>query len=73
MRTPGTANTDISLSKSTRITERFRTEFRSDFFNAFNRPMFGPPDTHYGDTTFGVISSQANQPRIIQFGLKLYW
>jgi len=73
LRTPGTANTDISLSKSTRITERFRTEFRSDFFNAFNRPMFGPPDTHYGDTTFGVISSQANQPRIIQFGLKLYW
>jgi hypothetical protein len=73
MRGPGTANSDISLSKVTNFTERLRLEFRSEFFNAFNRPQFGVPDVHYGDTTFGVISSQANQPRIIQFGLKFYW
>ena len=46
-------------------------EFRSEFFNIFNRVVFGGPNTNTTGTTFGVIGGQANTPRIIQFALKL--
>ena len=36
-----------------------------------NSPQFGRPGTSLGNPAFGVISSQANSPRQIQFGLKV--
>jgi len=72
-RGPGQANTDISLVKNTKWGERFRLQFRAEFYNAFNRPEFGPPDRSFGSATFGQISTQVNIPRQIQFGLKFYW
>jgi len=39
----------------------------------FNTPQFGQPNGGYGNVLFGVINSQANSPRVIQFGLKLLW
>jgi hypothetical protein len=59
--------------KNTQIKERYRIQFRAEFFNAFNRPEFGPPDRSFGSSTFGLINSQVNIPRQIQFGLKFYW
>jgi hypothetical protein len=50
--------------------ERMYIEFRGEFFNLFNRPQFGPPNTSRGSNTFGVVSSTVNNPRLIQFGLK---
>ena len=41
--------------------------------NVFNRVVFGGPQTSLNSSTFGVISSQANSPRQMQGGLKLYW
>ena len=38
-----------------------------------NRVQFGAPDTNVGDATFGQITSQANQPRQVQIGLKFYY
>lgn len=72
-RGPGQANTNFSLIKETRFRERYRLQFRAEFFNMFNRVEFGMPDTNFGDSTFGVISSQVNIPRQIQFGMKMYW
>ena len=72
-RGPGQSNTNFSIIKNTMFFERYKLQFRAEFFNLFNRVEFGLPDTNYGDSTFGVISSQANIPRQIQFGTKLYW
>jgi hypothetical protein len=50
--------------------DRMYVEFRGEFFNLFNRPQFGPPNTSRGSNTFGVVSSTVNTPRLIQFGLR---
>jgi hypothetical protein len=73
LRGPGQANTNLSIMKNTVFRERYRLQFRAEFFNLFNRVEFGLPDSSLGSSTFGVISSQVNLPRQIQFGLKLYW
>jgi hypothetical protein len=73
VRGPGQANTNFSLIKDTVFHERYRLQFRGEFFNVFNRVEFGLPDSNFGDSTFGVISTQTNIPRQIQFGLKFYW
>jgi hypothetical protein len=72
---------DISLIKKTQITERLNIEFRADFLNLFNRTVagLGTGGDMYGSilangvgsTSFGVMSSQSNTPRQIQFGLKI--
>ena len=72
-RGPGQANTNFSIIKNNVFFERYKLQFRAEFFNVFNRVEFGLPDTNYGDSTFGIISSQVNIPRQIQFGMKLYW
>ena len=71
LRGPGAANVDLSLGKNIRIGEPLVLQFRFETFNAFNRPQFGLPGTAIGSPTAGVISTQANTPRDIQFALKL--
>lgn len=71
MRTHGIANYDLSLFKSWPIRESLKVQFRMESFNAFNRVQFGPPGTQAGTTAFGVITSQFNIPRQVQFALKL--
>jgi hypothetical protein len=66
-------NFDLSLFKHFRIVERLTLEFRAEFLNAFNTPRFGGPNTNVTAQAFGVINSQANNPRQIQFGLKFLW
>ena len=45
-------------------------QFRAEVFNLANRVQFSPPATAVGSATFGIISSQANNPRLIQFALR---
>ena len=71
VREPGITNFDFSALKRFPITERTNLEFRAEFFNLFNTPQFGRPNGTFGNVQFGVIGSQANSPRQIQFGLKL--
>ena len=66
-------NENVSLAKTFNVTERFRVDFRAEAFNVFNRVVFGGPQTSLNSSTFGVVSSQANSPRQMQGGLKLYW
>jgi hypothetical protein len=47
-------------------------EFRMETFNLFNRVQFAAPSTDVNSPmTFGVVTSQANRPRILQFALRL--
>lgn len=52
-------NVDMSLGKSTKITEKLKFQFSADFFNLFNHPNFLDPsfDTTQ-PATFGVINTQ---------------
>ncbi|MCI0625345.1 MAG: TonB-dependent receptor, partial [Acidobacteria bacterium] len=73
VRADGINNFDFSLAKNFLLRERFRVQFRGEFFNAFNTPQFGLPTPSVTSSTFGVVSSQLNAPRAIQFGLQVYW
>jgi hypothetical protein len=64
-------NWDLSISKRNEITENVYIQFTAEFFNAFNHVRFGAPDNNVGSPTFTTITSQANPPRAIQFGLRL--
>ena len=68
---PPQFNWDLSLVKTTRITERQTIQLRTEFFNAFNHPQFNNPGTAISTAaTFGVITSESVNPRLIQFALK---
>ncbi len=80
---------DVSLFKSFQFTERTSLQFRSEFFNVLNHPNFNAPgfggngviaignSLNFNDTNnFGRIGSTRdapNDPRQIQFALKLYY
>ena len=71
-------NTDLSVIKRTKLSEKAMIEFRAEVFDIFNHPNFGQPGrtAQVGSTTFGVISStraptgDAGSSRQFQFALK---
>jgi hypothetical protein len=74
LRGPSELNFDFSVIKHfpvSRIKDKSDLEFRAEFFNIFNHPLFADPDITYGDTNFGRISTNLGNPRIVQFALKL--
>jgi hypothetical protein len=73
-RGPGIADTDFSLLKKIPLgsNEARYFQFRAEFFNLFNRTNLYPPNANLSSGTFG-LSTQAFDPRIIQFGLKLFF
>jgi len=71
VRSSGLRNADVSLNKFFPIRDRVKLQFRSEFFNISNTPQFAPPNANLGAAAFDTVSVQNNQPRIIQFALKL--
>jgi hypothetical protein len=69
--TPGIANFDMSLFKSTHISERLTAQLRFEAFNIFNHTQFGVPNMTWGTPTFGQISSTQVDARRLQLGLRL--
>ncbi len=64
-------NEDLSIIKRINVTESSTFEFRAEFFNLFNRVVFGEIRNDINDPTrFGQVFNTKNQPRVIQFGLK---
>jgi hypothetical protein len=59
--------------QAVQVTEKVRTQFRSEFLNAFNTPRFGGPNTGVTSSSFGRDHQPGNSPRQIQFGLKFLW
>jgi hypothetical protein len=85
---PGFHRLDFSLFKNIDLTERFRLQFRTEFFNIFNHPNFNAPGfggngvvaisnaLNFTNSNFGEIGSTRDapyDPRQIQFALKLYY
>jgi hypothetical protein len=71
VRAPGVANWNFAVVKNTQITERIGIQFRTEIFNLFNRVQFNSPGLAQGNPQFGVISGQYNDPRLVQFALRL--
>jgi len=79
IRGPGYWNVDMRLVKNLRITERVNTQFEFVVTNVFNHVVFATPfldPTAVTDPTnvgaaFGSTSSQINNPRAMQFGLRV--
>jgi len=70
----GINNWNMALSKKTAITEQVALTFRAEAFNLFNRVQFGKPDqtvTTAANPQFGRVTTQVNQPRLIQLALRL--
>ena len=74
---PNFVNTDFNITKDTKITERVTLQFRTEFFDIFNHPNFGNPNTTTTSSTFGQITSTRfpagdfGSAREIQFAMKL--
>jgi hypothetical protein len=85
LRGPGTWQVDLGIGKRFSFTERASLEFRSEFFNVFNHPQFGQPQSIFNPsntTGFGSIIQTVNTttpvspvgagtPREIQFALRV--
>lgn len=67
---PALSNTDLVIAKTTPLTERLKTEFRAEFYNAWNHTQFTNPDGNFTDSTFGQVL-KSRDPRVMQFGLKI--
>jgi hypothetical protein len=71
IRGPGQVNFDVSIIKNTHLTERQNLQFRAEFFNIANHPVFGNPGVAKDvPALFGVINSTVGNPRLLQFALK---
>ena len=76
---PGLQSFDLSLFKTTPLSERWKLQFRAEFFNLFNRANFSFPSLIVLTTTgapassTGRITTTATTSRQVQFGLKLSW
>jgi hypothetical protein len=75
---PRFVNTDFSVMKDFPIRETMKLQFRAEFFNLFNHAQFylnGYADTGEQDistaSSFGVINNTVNNPRLVQFALRL--
>ena len=70
-RTQGLDNWDFSIGKTTAITESVNLVFRAEAFNLLNNVQFGDPNLSSASALFGVITTQVNSPRLLQFSLRL--
>jgi hypothetical protein len=69
---PGQINFDVAVSRRFQLRERWKLEFRSDFFNIMNHGNWNNPTSSVTSGTFGQIVSFGS-PRLIQMAMKLYF
>jgi len=69
---PALSNTDFSVLKDFAVKDRYKIQFRSEFFNFLNQVNFGNPVTNVTSGAFGRIRS-ASPGRVVQFALKFLW
>jgi hypothetical protein len=86
---PNVFNVDFSVHKDfavTKISEAFKVQFRTEFFNILNHANFTPPLPFFGSGNAQIFNQNgkpngggglqqplATRPRIIQFALKVIW
>jgi len=73
-RGPGFSSVDMGLWKSLRVPkyENQRVILRLDTFNTFNHPVFNGPSsaTIFDTSQFGIVTSTASSPRVLQVALR---
>jgi hypothetical protein len=68
---PSQASWDFGVIKRIRIKESSNAEFRADFFNFLNHPLFFVGDQNIDSPTFGRITGLNFGPRVVQLALKV--
>ena len=77
MRGPGVVNTDLSLFRTFKLTERVNLQFRAESFNLSNTPHFANPNGNANSSNFGRITATQSaadavgRSRELRFGLRL--
>jgi hypothetical protein len=61
-RGPGFFDSDISLNKNFKLTERFALGVGANFYNVFNHPNFAQPGNLFGTSNFGQVTGQTAPP-----------
>jgi hypothetical protein len=69
-RSPGFAETDLTLEKITKIHENMNFRLRVDMYNAFNRVNLNALDSNANDTAFGT-STGTSTPRYLLLGARV--
>ena len=73
IRGPHLSNYDFSAFRNFNISERYKLEFRAEFYNLTNTPHFANPNGNASSGTFGIISSTMTGygARQIQLAMRL--
>jgi Carboxypeptidase regulatory-like domain/TonB dependent receptor-like, beta-barrel len=71
LRTDRMIHMDANLMRTFRLNEKTRLQFRVDLLNALNNVIWSAPNTTIDSTDFGKVNTQRNDPRFIQFQMRL--
>ena len=74
VRTDRLQNVDSVLVKNFAFSVKehaITTQFRAEVYNLLNNVQFASPNTSVSSSSFGRVTAQANNPRELQFGLKI--
>jgi len=62
---------DFSVMKKTRITERLAFEFRAEFFNFLNHPVFFTGNQSISSASFGQMTQTLSGARVTQLAARI--
>jgi outer membrane receptor protein involved in Fe transport len=68
---PHNADVDVSVRREFAICECAKLAFQADAFNINNAVHFAAPGTAIDSSSFGIVSSMANNPRKLQFSARV--
>jgi Carboxypeptidase regulatory-like domain/TonB dependent receptor len=72
LRGPSFSNWDLAVAKYFPLFgEKYKLQFRAEAYNAFNHPTFSlPGNANINSSSFGRITTNASDPRVLQFALR---
>jgi hypothetical protein len=76
LRGPGGFSLDTGISKTFKVTERYKLDFRGELFNVLNHPIYGLPSSGIvasGNNTPATITTTFSVQRVMQFALKMHF
>jgi hypothetical protein len=68
---PFNSSIDMSVRREFALHEKLKLAIQCDAFNVNNAVRFNPPGTNPDQPSFGTLTSQANQPRRLQFNARI--
>ena len=71
LRGPETYAIDLNVRREFQLRESMVLRFQADALNAFNFMNFAAPNQSIASASFGLITAQANSPRVVQFAARI--